>query len=56
VKIIDVYVGHNVAYEPRELQKKYQKEELPNTACQEKPSLRAFLACIMEDQVGESLG
>jgi len=38
-----------------ELQGQYQKEELPDPACQEKSSLRAFLACMMEDQLGESL-
>jgi len=36
---------------PRELQGQNQKEELPDPACHEKPSLRAFLACMMEDQV-----
>jgi len=41
---------------PRELQGQNQKEELPDPARQVKPSLRAFLACMIEDQVGESLG
>lgn len=37
------------------IQEQEQKEELPDPARQEKPSLRAFLACIMEGQMGESL-
>jgi len=41
---------------PRGLHGQYQKEELPEPARQKKPSLRAFLACMMEDHVGESFG
>jgi len=39
----------------QEISKDNQKEELSDPARQENPSLRAFLACMMEDHVGESL-
>lgn len=39
----------------RELRGHNQKDEFPEPVRQEKPSLMAFLAWMMEDQVGESV-
>lgn len=50
---MDVYEGTIDPMSQRELQGQDHKEELPDPAHQDKPSLKAFLTCIMEGQLGE---
>jgi len=47
--------GGNNPMKPKELQGQNKKEEFPEPARQEKPSLKAFFAWMMEDLVGESV-